>query len=240
MGRDSSVGIATRYRLDGPGITIPVGGARFSAPFQTVPGAHPTSYTMGTGSFAVGRAAGAWCWPPIHHLRTEVEQRVELYLYSPCGTFRHVIGWPLPLPWVKNNISQLLLSFNKLKYHLSSHCGRDPVPRWYKAIWNRNKLDRKILPKIQKFGRITWKKIRGEKPHLSNIFTPCHRRLNTFQYKISRHVRWQTLFWSATVGTILVSENEKHESFLLKPRFNARGFKWALSPSVFSHYTEHW
>ena len=27
------------------------GGARFSAPVQTGPGAHPASYTMGTGSF---------------------------------------------------------------------------------------------------------------------------------------------------------------------------------------------
>jgi hypothetical protein len=26
-------------------------GGRFSAPIQTVPGAHPSSYTMGTGSF---------------------------------------------------------------------------------------------------------------------------------------------------------------------------------------------
>ena len=49
-GRDSSVGIATRYRLDGPGIESRWG-ARFSAPVQNGPGAHPTSYTMGTGSF---------------------------------------------------------------------------------------------------------------------------------------------------------------------------------------------
>jgi len=32
------------------GNRIPVG-ARFSAPVQTGPGAHPTSYTLGTGSF---------------------------------------------------------------------------------------------------------------------------------------------------------------------------------------------
>ena len=50
VGRDSSVDIATGYELDGPGDGIPVG-ARFSAPVQTGPGAHPTSCTMGTGSF---------------------------------------------------------------------------------------------------------------------------------------------------------------------------------------------
>ena len=50
MGRDSSDGIATRYGLDGPGIESRWG-ARFSAPVQDGPGAHPASYTMGTGSF---------------------------------------------------------------------------------------------------------------------------------------------------------------------------------------------
>ena len=46
----SSVGIATGYGLDGPGIESRWG-ARFSAPVQTGPGAHPASCTMGTGSF---------------------------------------------------------------------------------------------------------------------------------------------------------------------------------------------
>ena len=46
----SSVGIATWYRLDGPGIESRCG-VRFSAPVQTGPGAHPASCTMGTGSF---------------------------------------------------------------------------------------------------------------------------------------------------------------------------------------------
>ena len=49
-GPDSSVGIATGYGLDGPMIESRWG-ARFSAPVQTGPGAHPASSTMGTGSF---------------------------------------------------------------------------------------------------------------------------------------------------------------------------------------------
>jgi len=44
------VGIATGYGLDGPGIEC-WWGARFSALVQTGPGAHPTSFTMGAGSF---------------------------------------------------------------------------------------------------------------------------------------------------------------------------------------------
>ena len=47
--RDSVVGIATRYGLDGMD-RIPVG-AIFSAPFQTGYKTHPASYSMGTGSF---------------------------------------------------------------------------------------------------------------------------------------------------------------------------------------------
>jgi len=50
VGRDSSHGIATTYGLDGLGIEYRWG-ARFSAPVQTGPEAHPASCTMGTGSF---------------------------------------------------------------------------------------------------------------------------------------------------------------------------------------------
>ena len=57
MGRYSSVGIATGYGLDGPGIKTPVE-ARFSAPVQTGPGAHPAYCTMGTGSFPPGVKSG--------------------------------------------------------------------------------------------------------------------------------------------------------------------------------------
>ena len=90
LGRDSSVGIATRYGLDGPEIESPVG-AKFSAPVQTGPGAHPASYTMGTGSFpGVRRPACGADHPP--HLRAEVEGRVELYLYPPSGPSWPVLG----------------------------------------------------------------------------------------------------------------------------------------------------
>ena len=49
-GPGSSVGIATGYGLDGAGIESRWV-ARFSAPVQTGPGAHPASCKMGTGSF---------------------------------------------------------------------------------------------------------------------------------------------------------------------------------------------
>ena len=64
-GRDSSVGIATRYGLDGPGIESRWG-ARFSASVQTGPGGHPASYTTGTGSFpGVKRPGRGVDHPPL-------------------------------------------------------------------------------------------------------------------------------------------------------------------------------
>ena len=46
----SVVVIATGYGLDVSAIKSRWGGARFSAPVQTGPGAHPASCTMDTGS----------------------------------------------------------------------------------------------------------------------------------------------------------------------------------------------
>ena len=53
MGRDSAVGIVTRYGLDGPGIESRWG-ERFSAPVQTGPGAHPASCAVGTEPLSRG------------------------------------------------------------------------------------------------------------------------------------------------------------------------------------------
>ena len=70
------------------GDRIPVK-ASFSAPVQTGPGAHPASYTMGTGSFpGVKRPGRGVDHPPPSS--AEVEGRVELYLCSPSGS-----SWPV-------------------------------------------------------------------------------------------------------------------------------------------------
>jgi len=90
VGRDSSVGIATHYGLDFPGIESPCGD-RFSAPVQTGPEAHPASYAMGTGSFPrVKRPGRGVDHPP--RSRAEIKERVELYLYLPFGPSWPVIG----------------------------------------------------------------------------------------------------------------------------------------------------
>ena len=65
-GLGSVVSIATGYRLDGLGIESRWG-ARFSAPVQTGPGAHPASCTVGTGAFpGVKSSWGVMLIP--HHL----------------------------------------------------------------------------------------------------------------------------------------------------------------------------
>ena len=56
-GRDGSVGIATRYGLDDPGIESRWG-ARFSSPVHNGRGAHPASCTMGTGSLPAVKRPG--------------------------------------------------------------------------------------------------------------------------------------------------------------------------------------
>jgi len=69
----------TRYGLDGPKIESSWG-ARFSAPVQTGPGAHPASYTMGSESFLELKWPGRGVDHPLPSI-AEVKERVELYLF---------------------------------------------------------------------------------------------------------------------------------------------------------------
>jgi hypothetical protein len=85
VGCDSSVGIATSY-----GDRIPVV-ARFSAPVQTGPGAHPASYT---GPFRGVKRSGRGVDHPLPS-SAEVKERVGLYLYSPTGPSWSVLGFTL-------------------------------------------------------------------------------------------------------------------------------------------------
>jgi hypothetical protein len=66
-------------------------GVRFSAPIQTGPGAHPASYTMGTGTFVgVKRLGPGVDHPPLPSAK--VKDRVEIYIYSPSGPSLPVLG----------------------------------------------------------------------------------------------------------------------------------------------------
>jgi hypothetical protein len=68
VGRDSVVGIASRYGLDSAGIEFWWGGGEreLFAPIQTGTRAHPASYRMGTGSFPEVKRPGRGLDHPSH------------------------------------------------------------------------------------------------------------------------------------------------------------------------------
>ena len=72
VGRDNSVGIATRYMLDGPGIVSHWG--------RDCP--HPSRPALGTGSFPGVKRPVRGLEHPLPSI-AKVKERVELYLYSP-------------------------------------------------------------------------------------------------------------------------------------------------------------
>ena len=87
VGRDSADRYSDWLRTGRSGDRMPVG-ARFSALIQTGPGAHPASYTMGTGCYPGVKWPGRGVdHPPPHS--AEVKERVELYLYPTSGP-----SWP--------------------------------------------------------------------------------------------------------------------------------------------------
>jgi len=77
------------------GDLFPVG-TRYSALVQNGPGAHPASYTVGTGSFPGVKRPGCGVDHPLTSSADEVKEKVELYLYSTFGPSWPVIGWTLP------------------------------------------------------------------------------------------------------------------------------------------------
>jgi hypothetical protein len=97
-GRDSAVGIATRYGLSGPGIDSRWG-REFPHPSRSDLGPTQPPIQWISGFFPGGKASGAWRWPPTRS-SAEVKNRVGLYLYSPSGPSWPVIGWPLPLHFI--------------------------------------------------------------------------------------------------------------------------------------------
>jgi hypothetical protein len=94
VGRDSSVGIKTRYGLGGSEIESRWG-RDFPPPSRPAlgPTQPPTQYVPGLSR---GKAVETWRWPPIPYC-TEVKGRVELYIYSPSGPSWTVARWSLSL-----------------------------------------------------------------------------------------------------------------------------------------------
>jgi hypothetical protein len=94
--RDISVGTATRYGLDGPGIES-LWGRDFPHPSRPALGLTQPPVKWVPGLFRGGKAAGAWRWPHTPS-NAEVKEWAELCLYSPSGPSWPVAGWTLSLP----------------------------------------------------------------------------------------------------------------------------------------------
>jgi len=94
-GPDSSVGIATDYRLDVSGPNP--GGDEIFRPSRPALGARPAFCKMGTGSFP-GVKYGRCVLLTTHPFWCRGHGIVELYLYPPSGPHRACNGINLPLP----------------------------------------------------------------------------------------------------------------------------------------------
>jgi len=106
MGQHSSVGIATRYGLGGPGIESRWGGGR-DFPHPSRPALRPTQPPIQSVpvSFPTVKRPGRGVDHPLPS-SAEVKERVDLYTSTPpSGPSWPVLGWtsPLPLPDLRQN-----------------------------------------------------------------------------------------------------------------------------------------
>jgi hypothetical protein len=146
--RDSSVGIATRYGLGGPGIVsrwcrdFPHSSRLALGPTQP-----PLQWVPGLSRGLIGRGV-ALTTPPSS---AEVKERVELYLYSRSGPSWPLLGWPLPLPLpyisqhVINNGSRMLhQTWDKGTQMLGARSpGQQNFTRWH--LFDATELGPRIL-----------------------------------------------------------------------------------------------
>ena len=109
VGRDSSVGIATRYGLDGPGIESWCGGEIFRTRPDR-PCGPPSLLYNGYRVFPGCKAAGASCWPPTPS-KYRGHERVGLYLYSPSGPSWSAIGRTNQLTKIFRNVGKVTASY---------------------------------------------------------------------------------------------------------------------------------
>jgi len=129
-GPGSVVGIATCYGLDGLGIESRWG-ARFSAPVQTGPGAHPSSCTVGAVAFPGGKERPGRDADPSPPSSAVSQDRVELYSpYGPYGLYRASVpvqGCTLPTFLHYTSRKHFQLSCRKYinHYHCSDNKARD-------------------------------------------------------------------------------------------------------------------
>ena len=113
-GRNSSVGKATSYGLDGPSIESPW---QRDFPHPSRPALGPTQPPVHrVPGLSGGKEAGAWPSPSTPS-GAEVKERVELYIDFPSAPSSPVVGWPLSSPLPNPKISGEKVNFRDLFLH---------------------------------------------------------------------------------------------------------------------------
>ena len=98
LGSDGSVGIATRYVLEGPGIETRWGDISRTRPDRPWDPLSLLQNEYRVSLPGVKRPGRGVEHPPPSS--AEIQETVELYLYSPSGPSWPVTGWPLPLGFI--------------------------------------------------------------------------------------------------------------------------------------------
>jgi hypothetical protein len=125
------------------GDRIPVK-ARFSAPVQTGPEAHPSLLYNGYRVFPGGKLRPGCDANPSPPSNAEVKNRVELYLYSPLGPSWPMKGWNLPISQttrfsnkgycIRNLCFNFVYEFIMKYFYLEIKCQIDATDYFYCQI----------------------------------------------------------------------------------------------------------
>ena len=127
VGRDSSVGIATRYGLDGPEIGSRWGGGEILRTRPDRPWGSPSLlYNWFRVSFPRVKRSGHDAEHP-RPFSAEIKERVELYLYSPSGPSWPVLGWTLRLLYIY--LFFIIINY-LLRISVICSIGTDTVNMW--------------------------------------------------------------------------------------------------------------
>jgi hypothetical protein len=128
-GPGSSVGIATAYGLDGPGIESRWG-ARFSAPVQTGPEAHTASCTMCTASFPRVRCGQGVTLTP-HPLLVPRSKSIAI----PVLSLRAFVAYEGVKPTISQNNIRISFRYPLIVYTVCSKQLWSPSSLLFKGQW---------------------------------------------------------------------------------------------------------
>jgi hypothetical protein len=106
VGRDSAVGTATCYRLDGPGIESQRGRELLHASRPALGSTQPPTQCL--PRLSGGKMAGTWLWPPTAS-NAKDNKRAQLYIYFPSRPSWSILVWTLAYLYQHSSIFRFSL-----------------------------------------------------------------------------------------------------------------------------------